>query len=525
MAISGGAASAGYTSAPLLSARRPNILFIVTDDQRHGTLELLDPTTKRPWMESTLGWFGAPGVSTTFPTAFDTTPLCCPSRASLMTGQYAHNHGVLGNHDKDALDHRTTLQCLLKSGPDPYYAGIFGKFLNNWVTLGGDPPANPPYFDEWAIWDNGTHVATAPPPPRPDPSTLRGVDCVNDGGELVQIPLGTFETTYLADKAVDFIRRREGEPDRPWFLYLAPTTPHWPFRPDDRFASTPVPEAELNPSNRPEVDVSDKPPPVQDRRKKAESFSRERRHTWPQQARCGAITTEGLAGFTECVLEVLRSDQLRLLKSVDEMVAQVVTALDETGQAADTLAFFTTDHGYLWNEHGLEGKTHPYLDMKVPLLMRWENGELAETVDDSLVANIDLAPTVLSAAGIPIPATIDGQDLLARDRRPRERLLLEFRRHWASTVTPALQYTEWYLRGTPMLWTDDYPVRADSPPGTPVREYYDLESDPLQLTNLLHDGVADNDPSDEALESLHRQLAADRDCSGRGGVPGRPPCP
>jgi arylsulfatase A-like enzyme len=214
-----------------LSARRPNILVIVTDDQHYGTLELVDPTTSKPWMEKTLGWFGAAGMSTTFSTAFDTTPLCCPSRASLMTGRYAHNHGVLGNDDKDALDHATTLQCLLKSQPEPYYAGIFGKFLNNWVTLGGDPPANPPYFDEWTIWDNGTHVATTPAPPRPDPPTIRGVDCINDQGELIQIPPDSFETTFLADRATDFIRRRAREPDAPWFLYLAPTPPHWPFRP------------------------------------------------------------------------------------------------------------------------------------------------------------------------------------------------------------------------------------------------------------------------------------------------------
>jgi arylsulfatase A-like enzyme len=508
-----------------LSARRPNILVIVTDDQHYGTLELVDPTTSKPWMAKTLGWFGAAGMSTTFSTAFDTTPLCCPSRASLMTGRYAHNHGVLGNDDKDALDHATTIQCLLKSQPEPYYAGIFGKFLNNWVTLGGDPPANPPYFDEWTIWDNGTHVATTPAPPRPDPPTIRGVDCINDQGELIQIPPDSFETTFLADRATDFIRRRAREPDAPWFLYLAPTPPHWPFRPEEQYATTPVPEAVLNASNMPEADVTDKPPYVQNRRAKAEAFSRDDKATWPQAGRCARITTEGLAGFTECVLEVLRPDQLRLLKSVDDMVGRVVIALEETNQAADTLAFFTADHGYLWNEHGLDGKPHPYCDMKVPLVMRWQNGDLHEAFDHSLVANIDLAPTVLAAAGIPIPPTIDGHDLLAADRRPRERLMLEFRERWASIVTPGLQYTEWYDRGAPMLWSEEYPARADSPPGTPVREYYDLESDPLELTNILHDGDVGNDPSDEALEALQRQLAADRDCAGRGAVPGRPPCP
>ena len=125
----------------------------MTDDQRCDTLALVDPTTGEPWMSKTLRWFGGTSdaqgnpVSTEFTNAFPTTPLCCPSRASIMTGKYAHNHGVLGNFDKDNLDQTTTLQHYLKSKPSPYHTGVFGKYLNNWVSSGGNPPENPPDFE------------------------------------------------------------------------------------------------------------------------------------------------------------------------------------------------------------------------------------------------------------------------------------------------------------------------------------------------------------------------------------------
>src|SRR2546422_822442 len=119
------------------NARRPNIIFIVTDDQRFDTLALVDPTTGEPWMSKTLRWFGgtrdAQGnpVSTDFTNAFPTTPLCCPSRASIMTGKYAHNHGVLGNFDKDNLDQTTTLQHYLKSHPSSYHTDRKSTRLNS----------------------------------------------------------------------------------------------------------------------------------------------------------------------------------------------------------------------------------------------------------------------------------------------------------------------------------------------------------------------------------------------------------
>jgi arylsulfatase A-like enzyme len=513
--------------SPHRNARRPNILFIVTDDQRFDTLGLTDPATGHPWMAKTLGWFGRTGdaqgspVGTEFTNAFATTPLCCPSRASILTGKYAHNHGVFGNFDKDNLDPTTTLQHHLKSQPSPYHTGIFGKYLNNWMISAGNPPKNPPDFDEWAIFDNGTRVSHTPPPPCPNPDKLfSGVDCVNDQGRLGQIPPNMFETTYLANKATDFITARADDPDTPWFLYVAPTVPHTPYQPEPKYEHIPVPDPQINASNGPEADITDKPHRVQWFRSKAQAFLRSDRRTWPTGGRCADVSADGVQGWSECILDRIRPAQLRLLKSADDMVDRIFTTLDQTNQADNTLAFFTSDHGFLWNEHGMVEKPHPYYDMRIPLYMRWANHDLMKTTDSSLVANIDLMPTALAAARIPIPATVDGRNLLAPDLEPRDRLFLELVPRWASLILrTGVQYTEYYHGNlSPDLW-GVRSARDDFPPGIPVREYYDLKADPLQLTNLMHDRDPD-DPSEALLEALAQQLADARNCAGNGGITG-----
>jgi arylsulfatase A-like enzyme len=117
------------------AARGPNILIIVTDDQRAGTLGVM-PQTRR--------WFQQQG--TTYTNAFATTPLCCPSRSSILTGRYAHNHGVLKNFMGGRLDHATTIERRLDQAG--YTTGIAGKFLNSWK-----PEDDPPNFDRWAIFN------------------------------------------------------------------------------------------------------------------------------------------------------------------------------------------------------------------------------------------------------------------------------------------------------------------------------------------------------------------------------------
>jgi arylsulfatase A-like enzyme len=204
------------SSALAQSPMPPNVLIIVTDDQRGG-LNVMGETRR---------WFAEGG--TRYPAAFATTPLCCPSRASILTGRYAHNHGVRRNGpaSSDNLDQRTTLAYYLDQAG--YRTGLFGKFLNGW-----DVTQAPPHFDEWALmlyayyggqWNvNGT------------------VQTIDD-----------YSTTYIADKAEAFLRAGEQDPNQPWFLYVATTAPKPPYTPGPRYADHPVSQWAGNPrcSNR-----------------------------------------------------------------------------------------------------------------------------------------------------------------------------------------------------------------------------------------------------------------------------------
>ncbi|MGH2818077.1 MAG: sulfatase family protein, partial [Actinomycetota bacterium] len=377
---------------------RPNILIIVTDDQRDG-LSMMPETRRR---------FVRQGVL--YSPAFVTTPLCCPSRASIMTGRYAHNHRVKSNSGAGepgaaALDHSTTIQRYLDDAG--YHTGVIGKFLNQpWEFS-----AQPPHFDEWA--------------------TVDGRNAPEDGGEKwYGYPFNvngdtTFTNGYITRvmrrRATGFIRRNSGE--TPWYLYVAPKAPHIPAPPEHLYKGLPVGRWEGNRAVF-EKDKSDKPLYVQ-------RSGRSIRHAnW------------------------VRRKQFRSLASVDDMVKAIFDELSAQGEN-DTLVFFISDNGYQWSEHGLNNKGTPYSQsVHVPMMARWP-GHLPRGVRNSRwAANIDIAPTVLQAAAVrQHPATpMDGRSLLDPTWR-RDRILLEYWcnvglcNRWASIRTRTDQFVEYYDQG------------------------------------------------------------------------------
>jgi arylsulfatase A-like enzyme len=434
--------------------QRPNILLVVTDDQAaQGTLLV---------MPETGAFFGAGG--TTFLNAFGTTPLCCPGRASLLSGRYAHNTGVMGNGAsvRSFLNRGTVVPRLLRRAG--YETGFVGKFFNNWSL--GTPP---PHFDFWATLDTR----------RP----YRNV--AFDVNGRIRRPTG-YSTDLMARYAVEFLRRAERRADRaPWFLYVAPAAPHAPWQAPARYRGAEIPAWEPSPAVG-ERNRSDKPPYVRAQH------------------------------YTERDAAIVRRHQLRTLMAVDDMVAQIARTLSTLGETRRTLAIFTSDNGFLWGDHRLGGefgragnKRVPYTaSVRIPLLLRWPGRVAAGRVDSRLVANVDIAPTILAAARLRPTWSIDGHSLLSRHRR--NRILLEFWREsrvptWASVRTRRYQYVEYYgVNG-----------------GRTFSEYYDLVRDPWQLRNLLRDGTAANDPS---LTAVRRTLQRLRRCSGHGPAVVRP-CP
>jgi len=278
-----------------------------------------------------------------------------------------------------------------------------------------------------------------------------------------------YATDFILDKSLEYLEEAT-ESGRPWFLYLAPTAPHTDTQqlaePEADHRKERVPTWRSHPATS--EDVSDKP-----------SFVK-LQDTAPRL---------GLQA---------RRAQLRALMSVDEFMLALFHRLRELGQERNTLAIFLSDNGYMWGQHGLVAKHYPYSEsVRVPLYMRWPGHVAAGRTDKRLVGNLDVAPTVFDAAGLEAQHTVDGHSLLSKTKRTA--ILLESwgssaydMPRWSSVRSRSSQYTEYYDSGSVV-----------------AREYYDLFSDPSQLTNLLHDGGSVGN-----LGSLHRRLITYSRCEG-----------
>jgi arylsulfatase A-like enzyme len=442
MTIGLGGLHAVPESASAAGPGAPNVLIILTDDQR--PFDTMLPEI----MPETLQRFGAEG--TTYPNAFATTPLCCPGRAGLMTGQFAHNNGVRTNGSGDNLgDHGTTLQRYLED--EDYQTALTGKFLNQWPIAD-----NPPHWDRWSMMDPG-----------PDQfNTQWNID------GIVQT-VTEYSTDFTAQRSVDYLAEfnSPATDDQPWFLYVNPYSPHAPYQPAPEYANTPVSTWAGNPAVF-ETNKTDKPPYV----KKA---------------------NRDLA-----TAQAIRDPQLRMLMSVDDMVEDIFDTLVAEGELENTIAFFLSDNGFMWSDHGLGGKNEPYLpSVQIPFYARWPGHISPGVIDTKLVANIDVAPTVLDAVGANLPPAMDGVSLLRSEIRTK--MLAEAWNKgsiggWASIITPRYQYIETY--------EDDSVTIAH-------RQLYLLAIDPWQLRNLLGDNRVKNDSDAQGLSTELREA---RSCGASG---------
>jgi arylsulfatase A-like enzyme len=415
----------------------PNVLIFLMDDQRTGggSMEVM-PRTRR--------WFRN---GRRYSNSFVTTPLCCPSRSSILTGRYAHNHGVKKNSEAGRLNPKSTIERYLKRAG--YFTGIVGKYLNHW-----EPTGPPPYFHKSALISDEHNYANVYYNFR---AGVRGRPI----NYARLSPYEKYSTHFLRDRALRFLHswhRRNSK--RPWFLYVAPYSPHHPYQPEPKYAGAPVPPWRPNPAVG-ERDRSDKPRWI--------------RRSHVDQAKASWI----------------RARQLRTLKSADDLVGRIFKKLRKQHDLRHTLVFFLSDNGFFWGEHGLQEKAAPYIQSDhVPMLMRWP-GHIQPGRSRRMTANIDIAPTIMSAVGQqPSPRfPMDGRSLLSKDRR--KYLLLEYWKegweplripNWASTLTDHHQYIQYY-RDSRLLF----------------REYYNLRRDPWELHNLLGDGDPSNNPNVKAL--------------------------
>ena len=455
---SGDAAGTPAVPAAAFDRAAPNVVVVMTDDQALDTMRAM------PKVRRLLG-----GGGTEFTDALVSFPLCCPSRASFLTGQYAHNHGVLDNGPPKGgiarLDQDGTLPVWLNAAG--YRTGFIGKYLNGYgKNRNGGDRFIPPGWSDW-------HAATAHGKKSPYDYDL------NENGELVRYGSepGDYKTDVMADKAVEFIGGGSGE--RPFFLWVATSAPHTdnalpasaPRNPlpaprhRGRFADISLPR----PASFDERDVADKP-----------RFVR-------QLPRIGARRQQ----------EMRRQyvSELESLLAVDDLIGRVVAELRRSGELDETLIVFTSDNGYLRGQHRIDsGKSKLYDEsLRVPLFVRGP-GFAAGGKVAAPVVNVDLTATIVALAGLEPSHPLDGAPLQAASGPGGER---------RAVLTEVFERKQDRFQG---IRTARYLYARHSDGET---ELYDRRHDPGELENLA--GRPDLRNVRERLAARLERLA---DCAG-----------
>jgi N-acetylglucosamine-6-sulfatase len=453
----------------LTAPTQPNMVFILADDMRKDDLQYM-PKTKA-LLQST---------GMTFENAFVSNALCCPSRATIMRGQYSHNTDVWSNSSTDSSS--TTAggwQVYQQNGNEAdnvatrlqgagYKTGLFGKYLNGYDNTTFRPPG----WDRWfGAFTSGT-------------LHLHYFDYdVNDQGTIRHF--GTSDSDYSTDvisgQADAFIRSNASQ-GTPFFAYVAPIAPHDPATPAPREAHDydGIQGPRLPSFN--EADVSDKP-------------------SWIRQQ-------SKLSSSQISAINKRHENRVESLQAVDDLVAGVVNTLDTTktpsgAKALDkTYIFFTSDNGYHHGEHRIpKQKWRPYEeDIHMPLLVRGP-GIAAGSTTDKLTLNTDYMPTFLDLASAQIPSYADG--------RPLRPVLDGSVTTWRSAVLPeeAANYSPAY-EGIRTISTVGAPARKYLEYSGGVKELYNLGTDPYELTNVYNPTAP---PSD-----LVSRLQALKGCAGSG---------
>ncbi len=458
----------GAPSAAKAAEARPNIVFILSDDlddrvspywERATSQGLDDPLKKTKALINDRGMV--------FKNAFAPTPICCPARATILTGKLGHNTGVLTNSgdqggwktfQRNGNEEKTFAVHLQNAG---YRTAHIGKYLNGIDT---EPTHIPPGWTEWFGFVG------------PRLHEYTGYDYgVNENGTIRQYGWKTedYSTDYVSRQAVDFIRRAEVNDSQPFFMFVAPTAPHLPLPPARRHWNHPYAHANPpKPPNYNESDISDK--------------SLWLRLSGPQRA----LITEAW----NPVDYRLRQGSLYAL---DDLVENIVNELVARGELENTYIVFTSDNGYSMGTHRLVGKMAPYEEsIRVPLSIRGP-GIAPGQNRGQMILETDFMPTFLELAGLTVPVDVDGRSVKPLFASPvvpewRNDFLVQYVAGGALTaeLPPELLLTigldiptHRALRTQQYLYVEWY--NEDRTFGVHEYELYDLQNDPYQMNNLL----------------------------------------
>lgn len=429
--------------------RRPNIVFVLLDDVRHD--DLVDhPFVKLPHLRRLMN----EGAS--FRRFFTSAPLCSPSRAVFMTGQYPHRNGIIDNGERAEQSHRiVTFPKLLHDAG--YRTGFFGKW-----HMGHEDDTARPGFDKWVSFvGQGTYF---------DP-------VLNIDGTMTRAK--GYMTDVLTEQSIAFINA--SPPDRPFLAFIAQKASHPEIHPNQVRTFPPAPGDEglykgatlpRLPSWRAPVD--DKP-----------ALARHVDHSDPRSPK---------GGLPDAIIK----DRLRMLSAVDRSIGLLFDALTAKGVLDQTIFVVSSDQGFFYGEFGLaqERRLAYEPSIQIPLVMRYPAAAAPGSRPNALISNVDVAPTLLALAGLHAPSNMDGRSFVGVLRNARVRVRDDFLIEYSSDREfPRLQNM-----GYKAIRTDRFKyIRYDELYG--MDELYDLRRDPYEMNNLLPQRAPQR-----VLDDLRRRL-------------------
>jgi len=460
-----------------LAERRPNILFIMSDDHASHAMSCYGSRINETPNLDRIANGGA-----RFDNCFCTNSICAPSRATILTGTYNHVNGVTTLGAKIDGRQDNVAKQLRASG---YQTAIVGKW-----HLGHGGHHDPTGFDYWDVLPGQGDYH--------DPEMSRM-------GESRRID--GYVTDIITDLSLDWLAGRDR--DRPFFLMLHHKAPHRWWEPDEKHANlyddVDIPEPETFWD-----DYENRASAAGEARMRVDRDLTERDLKGP--------TPEGLSAEEEKRWKYQRyiKDYLRCVASIDDNVGRVLDYLDEDGIADETIVVYTSDQGFFLGDHGWYDKRFMYEEsLRMPLLIRYPDGIEAERVNEDMVLNVDFPATFLDYAGVKQPADYQGRSMrgVLEGATPADWRTSMYYRYWMH-LTHHHVYAHYGIR------THDhkliyYYADAMGQPGTvdenkpPEWELFDLKEDPHELVNVYHDPDYADIVQSLKTEMRNLQLAVD----------------
>ncbi len=460
-----------FASVVVLAENPKNVVLILSDDHR---FDFISGHPQSPQFLETPNMSRMAQEGAWLKNAFVTTSLCSPSRATILTGQYMHHHRVVDNQRPVPEGTRFFPELLQE-------AGVQTAFVGKW-HMGHDDDRPRPGFDHWVSFKGqGTYH---------DP-------VLNRNGQ--RSAMKGYTADVLTDQALEWLQSERAE-DKPFYLQLAYKSVHYPFQPAQRHQHRYADQAIDYPETiaNTERNYQTQPHWVRERRFSIHGID---------HMQTGAFDKDPVPDFDE-----LYHNYCETVHGLDENIGRVLSYLDSSGLAEDTLVIYTSDNGFELGEHGFYDKRDAFEhSIRVPMLAYAPGMIQAGTSIPEMVQNIDLAPTILNAFGVAPPSEMDGQSFLPLLKGQavewRDHILYEYHWEWNFPATPTTfairteRYKYIFYHG---LWDHN--------------GFYDLHTDPLERHNLLQVPAYQ-----EQIQQMRQQLFQELEASGGLHIPVRVP--